>query len=119
MEGVVLGLVFLAGLFVWKNAVSFVPAHQENSADALVPAVAGKESAVGFVNLLRRSIAPSELASVCFTEWTKSRPRGRADLDAKIERAAAVIAEEQARPPRERRPIEIHLRISQIIAERK
>ncbi len=119
LEGVVLGLVVLVGLFVWKNASSFVPAHQENSADTLTPAVAGKESAVGFVNLLRRSIAPSELASVCFTEWRKSRPPGRADLDAKIGRVAAVMAEEQARPAPERNPIEMHCRISRMMAERK
>ena len=34
--------------------------------------VAGKDSAAGFVNLLRRNIAPRDLLHVCFAEWKKS-----------------------------------------------
>ena len=34
--------------------------------------IAGKDLAAGFVNLLRRSIAPRDLLPVCFAEWKKS-----------------------------------------------
>ena len=117
LGGVVIGLVVLAGLFVWKNGFSFVPAYTEEPTDATTEAVAGRDSAVGLVNLLRRSIAPPELLSVCFAEWNKSRARGRADLDAKTERAAAMMAEEQLRPARERDAVENYRRISTVLSE--
>ena len=119
LHGLVIGLVLLAGLFVWRNAVSFVPAYAEESAATRDDAVAGKDSAAGFVNLLRRSFSSSEILSVCLAEWTRARTRGRADLAERTERAAAVIAEEQARPARERDSVEGYRRISRILSERK
>jgi len=117
--GLVIGLLLLAGLFVWRNAVSFVPAYAEESAGTRDDAVAGKDSAAGFVNLLRRSFSSSEILSVCLAEWKRTRPHGRADLTAKMERAAEVIAGEQARPARERDAVEGYRRISRILSERK
>src|SRR5204863_5323220 len=100
LHGLVIGLILMAGLFVWKKAISFVPAYDEEQAERHGDAVAGKDSAAGFVNLLRRSISPSEILPVCFAEWKKARAHGPAGLDKKTEQAAAVIAEEQARPAR-------------------
>jgi len=114
LHGLVIGLILMAGLFVWKNAVRFVPAHADERADA----VAGRESAAGFVNLLRRSIESSQIVPVCLAEWKRTRAHGRADLVAKVERAATVIAEEQGRPARERNVVESYKQISRILSER-
>jgi hypothetical protein len=96
LQGVVAGLVLLTALFVWKNAVRFVPA-QKSAADE-TGVVAGKESSEGFVNLLRRTIKASELLGVCVGEWRKAfpnRPREMAKID-------EIFSQEQARSSRER-----------------
>ena len=119
LHGLVAGLVLLAALFVWKNAVSFVPAHDDEQREGRGGLVVGKDSAAGFVNLLRRGISPAVLVSVCFNEWKKSRAHGRGDLAAKAERMAAIVAEEQGRPARERDPIKCYQLMSGVLAERK
>jgi hypothetical protein len=81
--------------------------------------VAGRDSAAGFVNLLRRSIPSAEVLSVCFAEWKKARGHGRADLNARTERMAAAIAEEEAKSAREKDPVESYRRITRILTERK
>ncbi|PYK57302.1 MAG: hypothetical protein DME21_17605 [Verrucomicrobia bacterium] len=115
----VTGLVLLAGLFVWKNAVSFVPVYGEDQAEVSGDAVTGKDSAAGFVNLLRRSISSSQIVPVCFAEWKRARAPGRVELDKKMEQAAAVIAEELARQARERNAVECYRKISRIVSARK
>jgi len=112
-------LALLAGLFVWKNTASFVPPYDEDMVETLNDAVAGRDSAAGFVNLLRRSISSAEVLSVCFAEWKKARAHGRAELNARTERMAAIIAEEQAKSERERNPVESYRRITSILSERK
>jgi hypothetical protein len=56
--------------------------------------------------------------SVCFAEWKKARAHGRADLNARMERVAAEIAEEQAKSGREKNPVESYRRITRILTER-
>jgi len=120
LHGVVIGLALLAGLFVWKNTFSFVPPYDEDIVETRSnDAVAGRDSAAGFVNLLRRSIPSGEVLSVCFAEWKKARAHGRADLNARAERMAAIIAEEQAKSERARNPVESYRRIASIFKERK
>src|SRR5213075_1763299 len=64
LHGLVVGLALLAGLFVWKNTTSFVPAYDEDIVETRNDAVAGRDSAAGFVNLLRRGISSSEVLLV-------------------------------------------------------
>jgi len=73
LHGLAAGLLLLAGLFIWKNATSLVPPH---AGEARQDFVAGKDSASGFVNLLRRNISPREIFGVCFAEWKKSAAAG-------------------------------------------
>jgi hypothetical protein len=69
LHGLIAGLLLLAGLFIWKNSISLAPPLTANKKENLV---LGKDSAEGFVNLLRRSIASRDLLSTCFAEWEKS-----------------------------------------------
>ena len=114
LQGFVVALLFLSGLFIWKNSTPLAPAFVDrDSADF----VAGKDSAAGFVNLLRRNIPYREVLHVCLTEWRKSR------LDAKfsatrLARAQGVIDAENALPPRERNPIRTYRAICQALNER-
>jgi hypothetical protein len=112
LHGLVAGLVLLAGLFVWKNAARFLPVQGEESGPASEDSVVGRDSAAGFVNLLRRSLAPSEIVAVCLNEWTRSCGRSRTGLGVKAERMASLVDAEQARPAWEQRPVETYRQIA-------
>jgi hypothetical protein len=88
LHGGVFALVALAALFIWKNSLSFVPATDEKSAAA---EIRGRESAAGFVNLLRRSIPSDQLMQACLNEWHKSRQLDRRASPRKLERVRAVL----------------------------
>src|SRR5205807_5643409 len=61
LHGLILGLILLAGLFIWKNSAPFIPMYAEELRSDFVP---GKDSAAGFVNLLRRNIPASEILNL-------------------------------------------------------
>ncbi len=112
LQGVVAGILLIALLFVWKNAVRFIPAYADDIGDGGV--VAGKESAEGFVNLLRRTIKPSEILPVCIAEWRKSAAH-RAAEQARVEE---LFAHEQALPARQRNPVSTYQAIAQSLGRK-
>lgn len=118
LHGLIFSLILVAGLFVWKNAIGLVPPHEEAGGGG-GPVIAGRDSASGFVNLVRRSIPPAEIINVCFAEWKKSgarmaamSPEQRRDLEQLIQQQAAL-------EPNHRRPVENYRIISQILKRRK
>lgn len=119
LHGLFGALCVLALLFVWKNATSLVPAHDEESGE-IGGHVTGKDSASGFVNLLRRSIPAPELLSVCFAEWRKSHQHAASRVGARRgQRMEAVVKAHEALSPRERRPADAYREVSRILNERK
>jgi len=112
LYGLVAALAVLAGLFLWQNAVSFVPPLPEEKRPEYV---AGKEAAAGFVNLLRRNVAPREVLQVCFAEWQKSRTRGPGPSAARIAQAQAVLDAERALSSRQRDPVRAYQQICRIL----
>ena len=111
LHGVVAVLALLAVLFVWKNAARFLPARDDEDGGDVV---AGKEASEGFVNLLRRTIKPSEILGACVDEWRKSsahRPRDRARLE-------EAWAAEQARPKKERSAIGAYRDLANTLARK-
>ena len=115
LHGVCAALVVLAALFIWKNSLSFVPPYPDEPADGHV---LGKESAAGFVNLLRRNLASGDVLNACYAEWKKSFACGARVSAAKQERIQAVLDAENALPPRERNPLRAYQTISAILSER-
>jgi hypothetical protein len=108
LEGLGAGLFLLAGLFVWKHSFSLVPPLADERADGFI---AGKDSAAGFVNLLRRCVAPRNLLSTCFGEWKKSVTRNGKHFPARFQRAEAVFAVENTDPGRS--PVETYKKITE------
>jgi hypothetical protein len=102
------GLALLAGLFIWKNASSLVPPYPE---EARPEYAAGRDASTGFVNLLRRNVAPREVLGVCFAEWTKSLLHGDAHAIARVDQAQTIIEAENARPERARDPVRAYREI--------
>jgi hypothetical protein len=87
LEGLFFGLLVLAALFVWKNAVPFAPAPGPSSGQGI--AVAGRRASEGLVSALRRHISPKDLSRICTEEWSKAFARGRPAAVRKLSRTAA------------------------------
>jgi hypothetical protein len=118
LEGVLLGLLLVAGLFVWQNSAPLVPPSPDQPDEGPTTLVEGRESTAGVASLLRRSIAPADILSVCFAEWKivcARAPRAAARLP-EIEK---IMQAEQALAPGARRPVEAWQAIRRILTERK
>lgn len=110
LHGLLAGLLVLAGLFIWQNAVSFVPAHPDRTDSAIA---AGKDSAAGFVNLLRRSLPPTKVLGVCLDEWKKSFAHQYRRAPAKLEKIQATVTAHA------RDPLTGYHAVTAILKERK
>ena len=118
LQGVLMGLLLVAGLFVWQNSAPFVPPFQEEPAKGRTALVQGRESTAGFASLLRRSIPPADILSVCFAEWKSAcarTPRAAARL-AEVEK---IMKAEQALAPGSRQPLATWQTIDRLLRERK
>jgi len=115
LHGLFAGVLLLAGLFVWKNATSFVPPYEQAAERDKPELVAGKDSASGFVNLLRRNIPARDLLAVCLGEWKKTCSREQPK--AKLQQVQAIIDAENQRPPGERNPVATYQAISKILSK--
>jgi hypothetical protein len=87
LQGGMAAILLVAGLFVWQHVVRFVPAYGTEFSEH-GDAVAGQGATEGFVNLLRRTIAPSAILGACVTEWRKTFGQ-KADDVTKLEAALA------------------------------
>jgi len=118
LQGVLLGLLLVAGLFVWQSSAPLVPPFPDEPGESRAALVQGRESTAGFASLLRRSVPPVDILSVCFAEWKTAcarQPRAAARL-ADVEK---IMAAEQALPPGSRRPAEAWQAMQRILTERK
>jgi len=112
LHGLIGGIALLMALFVWKNSFSLVPAIRREHAPNFV---AGRDSAAGFVNLLRRSISVGEILKTCYEQWNKS-VGGRTDLAAsRVEQAKQTIQAELARGTLESNPVAAYQEVSRIL----
>jgi hypothetical protein len=115
LHGLAAGLILIAGLFIWRNSTSLVPPHASEEKEDFVT---GKDSASGFVNLLRRSIAPRDLLETCFSEWKKSVAAAGKPSAARLQQAEAVLQSEKSLPSKDRNSIAAYKRISDALGTR-
>jgi Domain of unknown function (DUF4350) len=115
LQGLAAGLVLLAGLFIWKNASTLVPPHAEPERQDYI---AGKDSAAGFVNLLRRSLPPRDVLSTCFDEWEKTSGAANLYSATRRQQARAAFQAENVLPSRGRNPIAVYKKICSILRTR-
>jgi len=111
LQSLIIGILVLAGLFVWKNASSLVSSSESyrlSKSDAAV----GKESAAGLTNLLRRSIPAKSIFRVCYLEWRKSLGVQSAVLKTKLNRIQAIADQETD-------PLTAYNAVSKIVNERE
>ena len=112
LHGVIAGLLLIAVLFVWKNAVRFIPAHSDAHPGGDV--IAGRDSTAGFNNLLFRAIKPGEIFDVCVEEWRKI-PGHQRDVQARVE---GIRERQAARPPKQRNPVAAWREIAEVLARK-
>jgi hypothetical protein len=116
LHGMVTGFVLLAVLFIWKNSSAFVPPQPTPESE---DSVMGRQVVDGFVNLLRRNIAPRNLLTTCFEEWTKSLGRGTGCSITRVDQAQAIIEAENARAQTERNPVRAYREICRALKGEK
>lgn len=114
LEGLAGGLILLAGLFIWKNSVSLVPTLSEGNREEFVT---GKDSASGFVNLLRRSIAPRNILATCFAEWKKTVAFVGKNSISRFQQAEATFVADTSSTSSN--PIETYNKISETLGPRQ
>jgi hypothetical protein len=113
LHGLVAGLLLLAVLFIWKNSARFAPGAPEEKPEDFV---SGKDSAAGFVNLLRRHIAARDVLNVCVAEWRKSIVRG-AYPAARLARAQEVLSTGNAQSPAQQNPVRTYQAICRALKD--
>ena len=93
LHGLIAALALLAGLFLWQQAVPFLPVPEAQSVTA--ETVTGRGSAEGLRTLLRRTIPASRLIETCLAEW-----RGSADerRRARVEKAWLELPDDARHP---------------------
>jgi hypothetical protein len=116
LHGLVMGVLLLAGLFIWKNCVSFVPPYQEEMNEGTI---SGKDAGTGFTNLLRRNLGSRDLLRVCFEEWTKSLMHTGTHSISRVDQAQAVLEAENARARSEQDPVRAYQEICRVLKGHK
>lgn len=116
LHGLFAALLVLTGLFLWKNAVSFMPPYDEQLADERGEVIAGKDATAGFVNLLRRNIPPADLMKVCLEQWNLHSADARKPSAAKLEAMQRVIDEQNALEPEQRDAVGTYRKFSAILS---
>jgi hypothetical protein len=91
LQGLVLGLIITAALFIWKSAAGFPPAIGRQTA----PSLLGEDSSASFLNLLRRNIRTEDILATCVESWRKMYER---KADANVS-AAIDLAEGGRKTP--------------------
>ncbi|MFH1147532.1 MAG: hypothetical protein V1736_07475 [Pseudomonadota bacterium] len=118
LHGFFAGLLLLAGLFVWKNSSSFVPAYGTEG-HSVVELSAKRDYAEGLVNLLRRNISPRHLLSISVQEWRKTAGPDQKDMAEKLGRAEIILKEDGAAGAGENAIVERYRAISRILNKRQ
>jgi hypothetical protein len=115
LGGVFAALLILAGLFIWKNSTGFMPPHEEQLARERGELVEGKDSAAGFINLLRRNIPPADLMKVCLEQWNAHFAHARKPSEARLEAMQKIIDAEKVLEPRQRNPVRTYQQFCEIL----
>ncbi len=112
-------LLAIGALYVWKSSVSLLPRDPEHAERFGGSEIAGRSSALGLHNLLRKCIPTRKLLGECLARWSASvsasRPRQRADR----KKIKAIVEAENNRPEKQRDPVKAYKKICRILAERK
>lgn len=106
------GLIVLAGLFLWRNAVPFVPAERSEEESVYVLEMDQTE---GLIGLLQRNIKADMLLGTCLEQYEKSAGQNRAGLREKILEARGKLEGSRAKGAHHH-PVETYKEIARILS---
>ena len=113
-----LGMAIVAILFIWRNAVPFIPARQHQLVQDGNEFDPQRDFTQGLISLLRRNISGRQILKVCVNEWRKSYDvRRRIDPES-LKRIEALAGNDQSVSPKTRDPVSSYRLISRILAQR-
>lgn len=113
------GIVLLAVLFVWKNAICFVPPHKDERKGNEESFASDKNYTQGLINLLRRNIPKEKILKVCVEEWEKSIEQGRMVSPDKLERIKDLVERKEQKAKKDHDPVNGYKTISIILSQGK
>jgi hypothetical protein len=87
---VFLVLTVMALLFVWKNAVYFVPPRKDNVPSG-ADVVSDKDYTRGLIAMLRRNIPDNEILQVCGQEWERTFKKDKRVRSAGFRRVKEIL----------------------------
>ncbi len=119
LGGLLAVLMLLAGLFIWRSAISFLPRDTERICQLSGQEVEGRDSASGLLNLLRKSVHPQKILPVCLQEWIRSSVSDSAAYRKVQKEVQAVMESPEAKSRKHKDKVTAYRRICQIISERK
>lgn len=114
LQGVIVVFIFIALLYIWKNAVAFVP-PRSYSDEKIQIIRSDRDYLDGLISLLQRYIPEKELIKTCIEEWEKANAKGRLLPGASIRSARDLekLAENYDKPS------QVYNSISKKLTERK
>ncbi len=112
LHALAIGVLLLAGLFIWKNSVSFVPPFPEQTGETIV---SGRDAVSGLVNLLRRNLDERDLLRLCFDEWTKALVHIGSHSINRVDQAQAILEAEHARARADQDPLRAYRQICEVL----
>jgi hypothetical protein len=114
LQGLFYGFLLVAGLWIWRSSVSFVPPYVDAGTAEIVE---GKTAREGVVHLLERNLPTDELPQVCLAEWRRSHPNLNSFDAARYAEAEAVVRRYSEQPRKERDPIQTYGEITKILSK--
>lgn len=119
LHGVFIALVVIAGLFVWKNAVVFVPPTQdETQTDAAHTFVSRRDHRQALIGLLRRNVQEKQILSVCMAEWEKSYTKHIPKRDHRMDVVIRRMKDALEKGIKRDTPVETYRAVSQILHQK-
>lgn len=115
LTGFLAALLVVAGLALWRSANGLVPRRTEESLDSRV-VVTGRDATAGFIQLLTRSVPPTELLPLCLSEWRRTLPGNRPDLLSKAAALQDVVNLEAHQSPRKQNPAQTYRRLVELLS---
>lgn len=114
LGGAAIGLLILAGLYLWRQAFPFLPRRRGVAPEAGHPAVvSGRDAADGFRNLIRRTVPTTEQVPLLFDRWRANAGR-RAPAE-RLRDAQDLLNLQSARDPRRRDPVGTFRRLCELL----
>lgn len=110
LYGLIAGVILLAGLYIWRNGRSFLPAAPEEPDEGF--RLAYQDTDLALVGLIGRHLPDDQLLDTCVTAYEQAQIRPGADTTAKLARIKKLVAEA------ERDPVQTYQSICQLLSRR-